>query len=695
MLGKKAILAFFGAGPLLVGAANARADVFADRTAFDAANPGLNLIDFEGLVSEFDFLPVESVGPLSFDADGIPTPNIALLGSGIVGTTSTVLAQTVFFEPLRMVFAEPVQAAGFDLSLYPAGFPGVTLSGQLVVDVFSGTDIVETVAYDAATMPAYELLGTFVGFSNLGDITAIRITLPSEQGPLFAALIDNVSFGSVPAPGTLGVLAAGGIAAARRRRNTPTAKPRAKAGSSAAVMSIAVAGSMLAAASPAMAQCEPSLLTSPNPGNPGLFHNASNNDVVFALEEFNGELYAGGIFNRANGAIIGDGIARWDGTTWRSVAGGASAQTGSNPAQIDSMIVWDDGTGPALYVAGDFTFIGGVEANGIAKWNGTSWHALGDGIKNLLSGNIHWATFGLALEVFDDGNGEQLYVAGQFNTAGGITANHIARWNGNAWSTVPGADQVSMLNPFHLLVHDDGSGPSLYMAGVINSVGGTPARNIVRWDGAVWHPLGDGTLPGPGDATIEGLTSFDDGTGPKLYAVGWANVNGVSRWDGSSWEVIYNVQDAFVRAVTKFDDGNGEALYCVAPNRRLLRWNGSAWDTLYNGIGGTFGGEYLVMKGRIDVNGPQMFVGGNFTGTFSDGVEIPTVNIASITLCVEDTGCAADWDGDTNLNSSDFLAYLNDFASQDPAADIAPPGGDGSWNSSDFLAYLNLYAQGC
>ncbi|MDX9911681.1 MAG: GC-type dockerin domain-anchored protein [Phycisphaerales bacterium] len=58
-------------------------------------------------------------------------------------------------------------------------------------------------------------------------------------------------------------------------------------------------------------------------------------------------------------------------------------------------------------------------------------------------------------------------------------------------------------------------------------------------------------------------------------------------------------------------------------------------------------------------------------------------------------GCAGDWDNSGGLNSSDFLAYLNDYSAQNPVADLAPPGGDGLFNSSDFLAFLNLYAAGC
>jgi hypothetical protein len=40
---------------------------------------------------------------------------------------------------------------------------------------------------------------------------------------------------------------------------------------------------------------------------------------------------------------------------------------------IESMAVWDDGSGPALYVGGFFKIAGNTLANGIAKWNGTEW----------------------------------------------------------------------------------------------------------------------------------------------------------------------------------------------------------------------------------------------------------------------------------------------------------------------------------
>ena len=36
-----------------------------------------------------------------------------------------------------------------------------------------------------------------------------------------------------------------------------------------------------------------------------------------------------------------------------------------------------------LYVGGDFTVAGDVPANNIAKWNGSSWSALGSGMNTV------------------------------------------------------------------------------------------------------------------------------------------------------------------------------------------------------------------------------------------------------------------------------------------------------------------------
>ncbi|MGA1701651.1 MAG: hypothetical protein ACO4BY_11045 [Candidatus Nanopelagicales bacterium] len=58
-----------------------------------------------------------------------------------------------------------------------------------------------------------------------------------------------------------------------------------------------------------------------------------------------------------------------------------------------------------LYAGGSFTTAGGAPANRVAKWNGTSWSALGTGMNNNVT----------ALATDSAGN---LYAGALFTTAG-------------------------------------------------------------------------------------------------------------------------------------------------------------------------------------------------------------------------------------------------------------------------------------
>jgi hypothetical protein len=66
-----------------------------------------------------------------------------------------------------------------------------------------------------------------------------------------------------------------------------------------------------------------------------------------------------------------------------------------------------------LYAGGTFTTAGGSTANYIAKWDGTTWNPLGSGMNNYV--------YALA------GSGSSLYAGGWFTTAGGKVSAYIAK----------------------------------------------------------------------------------------------------------------------------------------------------------------------------------------------------------------------------------------------------------------------------
>jgi hypothetical protein len=125
--------------------------------------------------------------------------------------------------------------------------------------------------------------------------------------------------------------------------------------------------------------------------------------------------------------------------------------------------------GSDLYAGGDFTTAGGVSANGIAKWNGTTWSALGSGMNEF--GTVR------ALAV----SGTDVYAGGSFATAGGVSANCIAQWNGSAWralgSGMSGPDPALGGMVIALAVAET----DLYAGGWFTAAGGKLSKHIAQF----------------------------------------------------------------------------------------------------------------------------------------------------------------------------------------------------------------------
>lgn len=374
----------------------------------------------------------------------------------------------------------------------------------------------------------------------------------------------------------------------------------------------------------------------------GVANGPSLGSQVYALAVYDDgtgrALYAAGTFPSAGGDPAGC-IVRWDGSAWSTVA-----RTG---AWIQCLRVFDDGSGPALYAGGTFQSIDGRAANNIARWDGTSWSAVGAG-----------SSAGVGcLAVYDDGSGSKLYAGGRFGPAGSYQYP-LGRWDGSTWSPVGPLNttsgsiralevfddgsgprlgigywghswsgtlatwdgtQWSMLPartdavPLTLAVHDDGTGPALYMAGGFSRVGGTPVGGIARWDGSDWSSLS--SSPGAGGASALAMTVFDDGTGPALYAGGYFHSAGaskarhVARWSGAGWSGVGDGPEQHVRALAVHDDGSGPALY--AGGETIQRWNGSSWSVVGTGLYGYPAAVYALAV-FDDGNGPELYAGGEF-----------------------------------------------------------------------------------
>ena len=332
------------------------------------------------------------------------------------------------------------------------------------------------------------------------------------------------------------------------------------------------------------------------------------NGYVAALAVFDdgqgSALYVGGNFATAGGTTVNN-IAKWDGTNWSALGAGTNNE-------VWALTVFDDGSGEALYVGGNFTAAGGMGAYFIAKWDGSNWTPLGAGMGAAVD----------ALTVFDEGDlgsGQPLlYAGGWFTTAGDLVVNSIAKWDGSSWAALGNGVGPEPSSVTSLAVYDDGNGPALYAGGGFETAGGVEANNIARWDGMDWSGLNNGMNSG-----VFGLAVFDDGGGPALYAGGEFTTAGgvaatkIAKWDGSNWAALGSGLEYGALSLVVFDDGNGPALYVggnftiaggVAANY-IAKWNGSAWSALGSGMN-TGVWTFTVFD---DGNGPALYAGGSFT----------------------------------------------------------------------------------
>jgi hypothetical protein len=313
---------------------------------------------------------------------------------------------------------------------------------------------------------------------------------------------------------------------------------------------------------------------------------------MVSFDDGNGPgLFAAGDFARAGDTGDVRSIAVWRGGSWSAVGPGFTDSRG-NQGTVNSLVVFDEGNGPALFACGNFASAGDTVVASIAKWNGIQWSPLGAGIPQ----------FPRSMVVFDDGRGPALFVAGYFrDPAGRLSGSAVAKWNGQAWARIAGGTPrgdwynyqpcpIGWFCPVFerpegdaLGVFDAGRGEALFLSGNFKGPHRLPLGSPAQWNGRRWTNLRGGSVSG----RIDTFTTHDDGTGPALYAGGYITAAGgveaigIARWDGRRWSVLgAGVQGGLVSALLSFDDGSGSSLFVGGgfestggqPTNNIARW---------------------------------------------------------------------------------------------------------------------------
>ncbi len=345
------------------------------------------------------------------------------------------------------------------------------------------------------------------------------------------------------------------------------------------------------------------------------------NTTVLALAEHEGRLFVGGEFDWA-GTVLAAGqvtislsVAAFDGSGWSEVGNGMGFD-----AEVRGATLWKGGlaavgrftqagrslTGQVSFFDGtDWRFLGipnqsisacivfegdgfssinGVQASGIARYDGNSWSALGTGAG------------GASLAVYQG----QLY-------AGGTGGFRI--WDGTSWGPLINAG-MSYVQAMH--VHDG----LLYVGGSASSAN----ERIFSWDGSTLTPLGSGV-----DDIVECMVSYEGDllVGGRFSTAGGAPANILARWDGSSWSEFSSLSGTLVKSLTvhrgELYAGGDLVLFSGNPADWIARWDGAAWQPLGLGLNGT---PFTLVS---DAAAGRLYVGGLFTlaeypGIFGQGI---------------------------------------------------------------------------
>jgi hypothetical protein len=339
-------------------------------------------------------------------------------------------------------------------------------------------------------------------------------------------------------------------------------------------------------------------------------------------------LYVAGVFTNIGGLTITN-LAKWDGTNWSGV--------GFNQGTPYSLAV----DGNNLYVGGGFTSVGGVAITNIGWWDGAAWHALGNG----LGGTNLSIVYSVAAT-----NGS-VYGAGYFTNSGSLLlSSNVARWNGASWTALGNGVGNTVLSialqgtslyaaslfgsPATVLAKWDGANWSLCgggfdsaaqsvavlgnlvcVAGAFTTTGSTSASRFAVWNGSSWAAAGSGL-------SATGVRVYSTGTnvyvGGNFLLAGGLIANGLAGWDGTNWSQVgspgrmnglaTSVSALASDGVNLYAGGNFTGAGQTNANY-LARFNGTNWYPLGSGASGSS----TPSVNAVAVSGNYVYAGGSFT----------------------------------------------------------------------------------
>jgi len=307
---------------------------------------------------------------------------------------------------------------------------------------------------------------------------------------------------------------------------------------------------------------------------------STGNGFVTNFETFDGGLFATGFFTTLCGTSC-NYVAKWDGTSW-TAAGNGFSEAGHQLRAINN----------ELY---GVRYEPDIDSNWVYRFDGSNFTQVGEGVylTTAVTGFSQTANLYSILSY----NGE-LVACGEFDRVGNRNISGIMRYNGTLWDSlgaglsgnIPGTSPI--MYPHELCLF----GTDLIVAGNFRSAGGQIVNGIARWDGTQWHAMGQGF-----NSTVYGICVYNG----ELYAGGDFTMSGtnpveyIAKWDGTQWispgfslsyenagnySFIHTLKEVNGRLLIAggFDkaDTGLETFNCTA----IVAFDGTSLDTLAGGL---------------------------------------------------------------------------------------------------------------
>lgn len=196
---------------------------------------------------------------------------------------------------------------------------------------------------------------------------------------------------------------------------------------------------------------------------------------VYAITRQGDNLFIGGDFASPGTMENSGAMLRYDLINQQLT----SMETGFSAPPTGTTVYAIEEDGNGVIVGGSFYQIGGIIANNIARWNGNSWEAIGEGIPGTVRDIVRH-------------NGT-LYITGMFYPSGYNGYGICARWNGSTWELVGPVYSHGMDygNVGYALASFQGR---LYLGGHFQKLGERTVNNIavLSESGNTWEPLAGG-----------------------------------------------------------------------------------------------------------------------------------------------------------------------------------------------------------